>query len=114
MLAMMPATCGQGRQCNAGKDTSTASAGPSKAKLLWSDAGDGNKAISNDKEMARTPHTPTCRDCGGTGQMPVQNAGSDAGDNEGENASTTKGRCPHDEGDNAGIAPAIMTVRCWQ
>jgi hypothetical protein len=71
MLPMMPATCGQGRQCNIGKNASAASARPSKAKSQWSDAGDGNKAIGNGKETATTPHTPTCCNCGGTGQTPV-------------------------------------------
>jgi hypothetical protein len=46
MLAMMPATCGQGRQRNAGKNASAALAGPSKAKLPWSDAGTATKPLA--------------------------------------------------------------------
>jgi hypothetical protein len=71
MLAMMPATFGQGHQRNTGKDTSAASAKPLKAKLLWSDAGDGNNAIGDDEETAMMPCMLTCRNCSRIGQTPV-------------------------------------------
>jgi hypothetical protein len=50
-----------------------------KAKLPWSDAGDGNKAICDDEETATTPHTLPCCAGGRTGQTPVCNAGSKMG-----------------------------------
>jgi hypothetical protein len=50
MLVITPAQCGQGRQRNVGKDTSAASAGPSKTKLPWNNAGYGNEAMGNNKE----------------------------------------------------------------
>jgi hypothetical protein len=50
MLAMTPAQCGRGHQHNAGKNTNTASAGPSKAKSPWNDAAYGNEAPGKDDD----------------------------------------------------------------
>jgi len=59
---MMPAQCGQGRQHNAGKDANAASAGSSKAKSPWNNAGYDNEATGTDNDHDNnTMHTDVLR-----------------------------------------------------
>jgi hypothetical protein len=93
-LATTPVQCRQQGQLDAGDDASAmrartpaqrkknaiaASAGLSKAKLLWADAGYSNKATGNEDEHDNDASPATCRDCVMTGQMPVRDAGGNAG-----------------------------------
>jgi hypothetical protein len=71
---------------------------PSKAELLWADAGYSDEAMGDDVERDNEASPTTCRDCVMTGQMPVCDAGSNTGvprwqrqRNMGKDTRTTRG-----------------------
>jgi hypothetical protein len=71
MRARTPAQCQ--------KNAIAASARPSKAKLLWTNARYNNKATGNNDEGDNNTSPATCCNCVMTGQMPVRDAGGNAG-----------------------------------
>ncbi len=60
------------------KNTIAALARPSKAKLLWVNAGYSDKATGDDDERDNNASPATCCDCVMTGQMPVCDAEGNA------------------------------------
>jgi hypothetical protein len=119
--ATRTAWCWQWRQCNVGKDTSTmpknaiaALARPSKAKLLWANDGYSNEAKGDNVEHHNNASPMTCHDCIMTGQMPVCDAGSNAGVPRVATPAQQGQKRLHDKGNNAGATPAMSTARCWQ
>ena len=89
MLVMTPAQCGQGHQHSTGKDTNTASAGPSKNKSLWNDARYGDEATGKDDDHDNDAmHTDVLQKCLGWADASLQCWGQCQRD-EGEEASAT-------------------------
>jgi hypothetical protein len=128
-LAIMPAQGRQQGQLDAGDDASAmrartpvqcqkitiaALARLLKAKLLWADAGYSNKATGNNDERNNNASMATCRNCVMTGQMPVCDAGGNAGMPRVATPARQGQRRPRDKGDNAGATPATTMVQCWQ
>jgi hypothetical protein len=61
------------------KNAIAASARLLEAKSLWANAGYSNEATGDDNEHNNDTSPAMCRDCVMTGQMPVHDAGSNAG-----------------------------------
>ncbi len=85
-----------------------------KAKLPWADAGYSNKATGDDDERDNDALPVTCCDCVMTRQMPVRDAGWDAGRPRVATPALKGQRRPRDMGDNAGPTPATTRAQCWQ
>jgi hypothetical protein len=92
------------------KNAIAALARPSKAKLLWANAGYSNKATGNDVERDNDASPTMCRNCVMTGQMPVCDAGGNVGvprwqrqRNMGKDTCTTRG-----------MMPALCQQRQWR
>jgi hypothetical protein len=128
-LATMPAQRRQWGQLDAGNDASAmwvrtpmqcqknaiaALARPSKAKLLWADAGYSNKATGDGVERNNDASPATCHDCIMIGWVPVCDAGGNAGVLRAATPAQQGQRRPHDKGNNAGAMPATTMARCWQ
>ncbi len=82
----------------------------------WStaNAGYSNKATGDNDERNNDASLATCCDYVLTGQMPVRDAGGDAGMPRAATPALRGQRHPCDEGDNAGAMPATTRVQCWQ
>ncbi len=122
------AQCQQQGQLDAGNDASAmqartpaqrqknaiaASARPSKAKVLWADAGYSNEATGNNVERNNDTSPTTCRNCVMTGQMPVCDAGGNRGVSRAAMPAQQGQRCPRDKGNNAGAMLATTMAQCW-
>jgi hypothetical protein len=106
MWARTPAQCQ--------KNAIAALARPSKAKSLWVDAGYSDKATGDNVEHHNNASPTTCRDCVMTGQMPVRDAGGNAGVSRAATPAQQGQRHQRDTGNDAGAMPATSTARCWQ
>jgi hypothetical protein len=96
---MTPAQCGQGCQHNAGKDANAVSAGPSKAKSPWNNAGYGNEATGKDDDHDDDPmHTDVLR---------LHCRWADA-------SLQCCGQCQCNEGKKASATWAMTPAQCWQ
>ena len=85
-----------------------------RPKLLWADAGYSNKATENDVEHDKDASPRTCCDCVMTGQMPVCDAGGNAGALRVATPAQHGQRHLRNKGNNAGATPATSIARCWQ
>ncbi len=86
----------------------------SKAKLLWANAGYSNGATGNNIEHDNNASPMMCCGCIMTGQMPVHDAGGNAGVLRAATPAGQGQRRPRNEGNNAGATPATTMARCWQ
>ncbi len=85
-----------------------------KAKSLWANAGYSDEATGDNVEHHNNASLTTCPDCVMTGQMPVCDAGSDAGVPRVAMPAQQGQRRPRDEGNDASATPAKSMARCWQ
>jgi hypothetical protein len=109
-LVITPARCRQGCQCDAKEKAIAASAGPLKAKLPWTNAVYSDEATGNYDERGIDASPATSRDCVMTGQMPVRDAGSDAGATRVTTLAQQGGRCRRNAGSNDGAMLAMTPV----
>jgi hypothetical protein len=85
-----------------------------KAKLLWANAGYSNETTGDNVEHHNNASLMTCHDCVMTGQMPVRDAGGNAGVPRAAMPAQQGQRRLRDKGNDASATPATSMARCWQ